>query len=72
MCVRAVPVSSSLLSHSVASVCDPTDCSLPGFPVLHHIPEFGQTHVLSFGDAIQPSPPLFPWEAGKGAVGKGG
>ena len=23
----------------------PVDCSTPGFPVLHHLPEFAQTHV---------------------------
>ena len=31
------------------------DCSTPGFPVLHHLPEFAQTHVHWIGDAIQPS-----------------
>ena len=25
--------------------CDPMDCSTPGFPVLHHLPELAQTHV---------------------------
>ena len=34
------------------------DCSTPGFPVLHHLLEFAQTHVRSVGDAIQPSHPL--------------
>ena len=34
------------------------DCSMPGFPVLHHLPEFAQTHVHWVGDAIQPSHPL--------------
>ena len=34
------------------------DCSLPGFPVLHHLLEFAQTHVHSVGDAIQLSHPL--------------
>ena len=34
------------------------DCSIPGFPVLHHLPEFAQTHVHRVGDAIQPSDPL--------------
>ena len=29
------------------------DCSTPGFPVLHHLPEFAQTHVHRVGDAIQ-------------------
>ena len=28
-------------------LCNPTDCSTPGFPVLHHLPEFAQTHVMS-------------------------
>ena len=40
------------------TLCDPMDCSLPGFPVLHHLPELAQTHVHWVGDAIQPSSPL--------------
>ena len=40
------------------------DCSTPGFPVLHHLLEFAQTHVRWVSDAIQhllssPSPPAF-------------
>ena len=38
--------------------CSPIDCSTPGFPILHHLPEFAQTHVHWVGDAIQPSHPL--------------
>ena len=34
------------------------DCSTPGFPVYHHLPELAQTHVHGVGDAIQPSHPL--------------
>ena len=34
------------------------DCSMPGFPVHHQLPEFMQTHVHWVGDAIQPSHPL--------------
>ena len=34
------------------------DCSTPGFPVHHQLPEFTQTHVHWVGDAIQPSHPL--------------
>ena len=34
------------------------DCSTPGFPVLHHLPELTQTHVHRVSDAIQPSHPL--------------
>ena len=36
------------------------DCSMPGFLVLHHLPEFGQTHGHWVGEAIQPSHPLSP------------
>ena len=36
------------------------DCSMPGFPDLHYLPEFAQTHVHWVGDAIQPSHPLSP------------
>ena len=34
------------------------DCSTPGLPVHHQLPEFTQTHVHRVGDAIQPSHPL--------------
>ena len=34
------------------------NCSMPGFPVHHQLPEFTQTHVHCVGDAIQPSHPL--------------
>ena len=34
------------------------DCCTPGFPILHHLPEFAQTPVHGVGDAIQPSHPL--------------
>ena len=40
--------------------CDPMDCSTPGFPVLHYLPEFAQTHVHRVGDVTQPSHPLPP------------
>ena len=43
------------VSHSVVSLCDPMDCTTPGFPVHHQFPEFAQTHVHRVGDAIQPS-----------------
>ena len=38
----------------------PMDCSTPGFPVHHQLPEFTQTHVYQVGDAIQSSHPLLP------------
>ena len=34
------------------------DCSTPGLPVHHQLPEFTQTHFHWGGDAIQPSHPL--------------
>ena len=37
------------------TLCDPMDCSTPGFPVLHQFPELAQTHVHQVGDAIKPS-----------------
>ena len=40
------------------TLCDPMDCSTPGLPVHHQLPEFTQTHVRWVGDAIQPSHPL--------------
>ena len=39
---------------------DPKDCSTPGLPGLHHLPEFAQTHVHWVSDAIQPSHLLLP------------
>ena len=47
-----------LVAKSHLTLCDPTACSTPGFPVLHHLPEFTKTHVHGVGDAIQPSHPL--------------
>ena len=36
-------------------LCDPMDCSLPGFRVHHQLPELAQIQVHRVGDAIQPS-----------------
>ena len=47
-------------AQSRLTLCDPMDCSTPGFPVLHHRPDLAQTHVHRVGDAIQPSHPLSP------------
>ena len=40
------------------TLCNPMDCSMPGFPVLHSLAEFAQTHVHWVNDAIQLSHPL--------------
>ena len=43
------------------TLCNPMDCSTPGFPFHHQLPEPAQTHVHWVGDAIQPShPPSSP------------
>ena len=51
-----------LFRHLVTKLCsplhDPMDCSTPGFPVLHYLPEFVLTHVQRVHDANQPSYPL--------------
>ena len=48
----------SSVSQSCPTLCDPMNCSTPGLPVHHQLPEFTQTHVHRVGDAIQPSHPL--------------
>ena len=64
--LHKVPCVSSMgyccsVAKSCPTLCDPMDCSQPGFPVLHYLPEFIQTHMLWVDDAIQPSHPLsFP------------
>ena len=45
---------------SCPALSDAVDCSTPGFPVHHQLPELTQTHVHWVGDAIQPSHPLSP------------
>jgi len=42
------------------ALSDHMNASKPGFPVLHYLLEFSQTHVHWVGDAIQPSHPLSP------------
>ena len=48
----------SSVAQSCPTLCDPMNCSTPGFPVHHQLPEITQTHVHQVGDAIQPSHPL--------------
>ena len=40
------------------ALCDTMDCSIPGFPVHHQLPELAETHVHRVSDAVQPSHPL--------------
>ena len=48
----------SSVAQSCLTLCDPMNCSMPGLPVHHQLPEFTQTHVNRVCDAIQPSQPL--------------
>ena len=48
----------SSVAQSCLTLCNPMDCSTPGFPVHHHLLELSQTHVHSVSDAIPPSHPL--------------
>ena len=45
---------------SCLTLCNPMDCSMPGFPVLSYLLEFAETHVHWVSNAIQPSHPLSP------------
>ena len=60
--MQGMDVYSSLQFSSVTqaclTLCDPMDCSMPGFCVHHQLLEPTQTHVHHVGDAIQPSHPL--------------
>ena len=48
----------SSVAQSCLTLCDPINCSMPGLPVYHQLPEPTQTDVHWVGDAIQPSRPL--------------
>ena len=48
------------VAQSCQALCNSMDCSIAGFPVPHHLPEFAQVHVHCIDDAIQPSYPLSP------------
>ena len=59
---KIIPPSPSLqiksAAQSYSTLCDPMNCSTPGLPVHHQLPEFTQTHVHLVSDAIQSSHPL--------------
>ena len=47
------------VAQSCLTLCDPMNCSTPGLPVHHQLPEFTETRVHRVSDAIQPSHPLY-------------
>ena len=55
--MNQVSVKFSSVTQLCPTLCDPMNCSTPGLPVHHQLPEFTQTHVHRVGYAIQPSHP---------------
>ena len=51
----------SSVTQSCLTLCNPMDCSLPGFPVHHQLPEFIQPHVHQVSDAIHYLIPVLPF-----------
>ena len=52
---QCAPVQFSSVAQSCPTLGDLMDCSMPGFPVYHQLPELAQTYVHRVGDAILPS-----------------
>ena len=50
----------NLVAQSCLTLCNCMDCSTPGFPVHHQLPELAQSHVHRVGDVIQPFIPCLP------------
>ena len=53
-----VSVQFSAVTQSCLTLCDPMDCSMPGFPINHQLPELTQIQVHRVSNAIQPSQTL--------------
>ena len=60
-CFSSVQFSS--VAQSCPTLCNPMNCSTPGLPVHHQLPEFTQTHVHRVTDTIQPSHPVVPFSS---------
>ena len=58
VCVLVASVQFSSVAQSCLTLCNPMNCSMPGPPVHHQLPESTQTLVHRVSDAIQPSHPL--------------
>ena len=53
----------SSVTQSCPTLCDPMNCSTPGLPVYHQLPESTQNHVHWVSDTIQPSHPVIPFSS---------
>ena len=60
MLFHTVYVPLLLLNHCCVWLSDSMNCSTSGFPVIHYLPEFVQTHIHWVSDATQPSHLLLP------------
>ena len=56
--IASVSQSVSSVTQLCPTLCNPMDCSTPGFPVHHQLPELTQTDVRRVSNAIQPAHPL--------------
>ena len=57
-CLTSLAIQFSSVTKLCLTLCNPMNCSTPGLPVYHKLPEFAQTHAHQVGDAIEPSHPL--------------
>ena len=63
-------IRSDQVAQSRLTLCNPMNCSMPGLPAHHQLPEFTETYVHRVSDAIQPSHPLLSTELfGRKAMG---
>jgi len=53
--ILGVSLQFNSVTQSCLNLCNPMDCSTPGFPVHHQLPEFTQIQVHWLADGIQPS-----------------
>ena len=58
MCPFDLLICCCSVAQSCPTLYDPMDCSTPGLPVPHHLPDLAQVSVHWVGDAIQPFHPL--------------
>ena len=57
-CLYQIVLQFSSVTQSCLTLCDSMDCSSPGLPVRHELPELARTHLHWVSDSIQPSHPL--------------
>ena len=63
MGIQLIQLQYSSITQSCLTFCNPMDCSMPGFPVHHQLPELVQTHVHQDSDAIQPFHSVIPFSS---------